>query len=171
MFGNSLATFWHSSEQCSSIIRAQLGQVYLEKNEKREAIREDGFPLSLFSPSPEKSPLPLPTTCLIGEGLIKYDSYNLVLPFYDYCTGLQVSNIFMVSVDGGKRDRSGHNISSMRRTASSPDETLRRELKIGCSVDYFWQSSRSFICWWNTVSNAWYYLSQTKWVIWIPNTC
>ena len=99
------------------------------------------------------------TTCLIGKGLIKYDSYNLVLPSDNSCT-LQVSKIFMVSVDGGERDRSGHNISSMRCSASSPDETLRRELKIGWPAEYFWQSSRSFICWWDTALNAWYYFSN-----------
>ena len=26
--------------------------------------------------------------------------------------------------------------------------------------DYFWRTSRGFIWWWNTVSNAWYYFSN-----------
>jgi len=43
---------------------------------------------------------------------------------------------------------------------SSPDETLRRELKKWCVVEYFWRTSRCFIWWWNTVSNAWYYFSK-----------
>ena len=52
------------------------------------------------------------------------------------------------------------NISSMRRSVSSPDETLRRELKIRRETEYFWWTSRCFIWWWNTVSNAWYYFSN-----------
>ena len=52
------------------------------------------------------------------------------------------------------------NISSMRRSVSSPDEILRRELKIQHAVEYFWRTSRCFIWWWITVSNAWYYFSN-----------
>ena len=52
------------------------------------------------------------------------------------------------------------NISRMRRSVSSPDETPRRELKIWCAAEYFWRTSRCFIWWWNTVSNAWYYFSN-----------
>ena len=52
------------------------------------------------------------------------------------------------------------NISSMRRSVSSPDETPRRELKIRRAAEYFWRTSRCFIWWWNTVSNAWYYFSN-----------
>ena len=52
------------------------------------------------------------------------------------------------------------NISRMRPSVSSPDETLRIELKIQGVVEYFWQTSRCFIQWWNTVLNAWYYLSN-----------
>ena len=52
------------------------------------------------------------------------------------------------------------NISSMRRSVSSPDETPRRKLKIRRAAEYFWRTSRSFIWWWNTVSNAWYYVSN-----------
>ena len=37
------------------------------------------------------------------------------------------------------------NISSMRRSVSSPDETLRRELKIRRVAEYFWWTSRCFI--------------------------
>ena len=48
----------------------------------------------------------------------------------------------------------------MRRSVSSPDETLRRELKTQGAVEYFWQTSRFSIWWWNTVSNAWYYFSN-----------
>ena len=50
-------------------------------------------------------------------------------------------------------------ISSMRRSVSSPDKTLRRELKKP-RAEYFWRTSRCFIWWWNTVSNAWYYFSN-----------
>ena len=50
----------------------------------------------------------------------------------------------------------------MRCSVSSPDETLRRELKIHvkCAAEYFWRTLRCFIWWWNTVSNAWYYFSN-----------
>ena len=56
------------------------------------------------------------------------------------------------------------NTSSVRCSVSSPDETLRRELKIWCASEYFWWTSRCFIWWWNTasnaVSNAWHYFSN-----------
>ena len=52
------------------------------------------------------------------------------------------------------------NISSMRGSVSSPDETLRRELKIRRAAEYFWWTSRCFIEWWNAVSNAWYCFSN-----------
>ena len=44
----------------------------------------------------------------------------------------------------------------MRRSVSSPDETLRRELKIRLAAEYFWRTTRCFLWWWNIVSNAWY---------------
>ena len=49
---------------------------------------------------------------------------------------------------------------SMRRSVFSPDETLRRELKIQHAAEYFWRTSSCFIWWWNTVSNVWYYFSN-----------
>ena len=51
-------------------------------------------------------------------------------------------------------------VSSMRQSVSSPDATPRRELKIRHAAEYFWRTSRCFIWWWNTVSNAWYYVSN-----------
>ena len=48
----------------------------------------------------------------------------------------------------------------MRSSVSSPDETQRRELKIQHTVEYFSWTLRCFICWWNAVSNAWYYTSN-----------
>ena len=51
-------------------------------------------------------------------------------------------------------------MSSMRRSVSSADETLRRGLKMRRAAEYFWPTSRSFIWWWNTVPNAWYYVSD-----------
>ena len=54
----------------------------------------------------------------------------------------------------------GSNLSSMRCSVSSPDETLRRELKIQCAAEYFWRTARCFIWWWDTVSNARYYFSN-----------
>ena len=74
-------------------------------------------------------------------------------------------------------------ISSMRSSASSPDETPRRELTIPRAAECFWRSSMCFIWWWNTRSNAWYYSSDkmilereikdTKicsFLIWFPNS-
>ena len=52
------------------------------------------------------------------------------------------------------------NISSMRRSVSSPDDTLKRELKIQCAAEYLWRALRCFIGWWNTVLNASYYFSN-----------
>ena len=52
------------------------------------------------------------------------------------------------------------NISNMRCSVSSPDETPRRELKIWRAAEYFWRTSRCFIWWWNTVSNVWYFFSN-----------
>ena len=45
----------------------------------------------------------------------------------------------------------------MRRSGSSPDESLRRELKIRRAPEYFWRTSRL-----ECLSNAWHYFS-TKW--------
>ena len=39
----------------------------------------------------------------------------------------------------------GYNISSMRSSVSSPDEMLRRELKIRCTGEYFKGTLRCFI--------------------------
>ena len=79
--------------------------------------------------------------------------------------------------------RHSSNISTMRRSVSSSDETLRIELKVRRAAEYFWRTSRWFIWWWNTVSNAWYYFSNrmilegeikdakmTRFFIWFPNT-
>ena len=57
-------------------------------------------------------------------------------------------------------ERLWSNISSMRRSVSSPNETPRRECKIRRAAEYFGRTSRWFIWWWNTVSNAWYYISH-----------
>ena len=51
-------------------------------------------------------------------------------------------------------------ISGMRRSVSSPHKRLRRELKKWRAEEYFWRTSRCFIWWWSTVSNAWYYFSN-----------
>ena len=47
----------------------------------------------------------------------------------------------------------------MKRSVLSPDETVRRELKIRRTSECFWWTSRCFICWWITLSNAWYYFT------------
>ena len=52
------------------------------------------------------------------------------------------------------------NISSMRRSVSSPDETPRKKLKIQRAAEYYWRTSRCCIWWWNAVSNAWYYFTN-----------
>ena len=55
---------------------------------------------------------------------------------------------------------SGSKISRMSRSVSSPDEKLRRELKMWCAGKFFWGTLRSFIGWWNTELNSWYYFSH-----------
>ena len=52
------------------------------------------------------------------------------------------------------------NMSGMKISVSSPDETLTRELKIRRAAVYFWRTSRCSISWWNIVSNAWYSFSN-----------
>ena len=52
------------------------------------------------------------------------------------------------------------NISNIRCSVLSPDETPRRELKIWRAAEYFWRTSRCFIWRWNTVSNVWYFFSN-----------
>ena len=70
------------------------------------------------------------------------------------------SNFPHTHADAWTIPRSICNISSMRPLVSSPDETLRRELKIRQAAEYFWRTSRCFIWWSNTVSSAWYYFSN-----------
>jgi len=47
ILGNFLATFWHSSEQLSSILRAQSGQAYMlvgiKKKQYRTLVRRIAF--------------------------------------------------------------------------------------------------------------------------------
>ena len=70
-----------------------------------------------------------------------------------YLSGLSRANFF----DSLSRNSC---ISGMRRSVSSPHKRLRRELKKWRAEEYFWRTSRCFIWWWNTVSNAWYYFSN-----------
>ena len=51
------------------------------------------------------------------------------------------------------------NISNMRCSVSSPDETPRSSSKILRCASYFQLSSRCFIWWWNTASHVWYITS------------
>ena len=56
------------------------------------------------------------------------------------------------------------NISTMRHSvSSSPDETLRRELKMRRPVEYFWRTSGCFIWWWKTLCRMLDITCQTKW--------
>ena len=47
-------------------------------------------------------------------------------------------------------------ISNIRHSVSSPDETPRSSSKILRCASYFQLSSRCFIWWWNTASHVWY---------------
>ena len=51
-------------------------------------------------------------------------------------------------------------ISNIRHSVSSPDETPRSSSKILRCASYFQLSSRCFIWWWNTASHVWYITSR-----------
>ena len=55
-----------------------------------------------------------------------------------------------------KNDFVWEEISNIRHSVSSPDETPRSSSKILRCVSYFQLSSRCFIWWWNTASHVWY---------------
>ena len=55
-----------------------------------------------------------------------------------------------------KNDFVWEEISNIRHSVSSPDETPRSSSKILRCASYFQLSSRCFICWWNTASHVWY---------------
>ena len=40
------------------------------------------------------------------------------------------------------------------------EAVFHHQLKIRRAAEYFWRTSRCFIWWWKTVSNAWYYFSN-----------
>ena len=55
-----------------------------------------------------------------------------------------------------KNDFVWEEISNIRHSISSPDETPRSSSKILRYASYFQLSSRCFIWWWNTASHVWY---------------
>ena len=55
-----------------------------------------------------------------------------------------------------KNDFVWEEISNIRHSVSSPDETPRSSSKILGCASYFQLSSRCFIWWWNTASHVWY---------------
>ena len=59
-----------------------------------------------------------------------------------------------------KNDFVWEEISNIRHSVSSPDETPRSSSKILCCASYFQLSSRCFIWWWNTASHVWYITSN-----------
>ena len=60
-----------------------------------------------------------------------------------------------------KNDFVWEEISNIRHSVSSPDETPRSSSKILRCASYFQLSSRCFIWWWNTASHVWYITSST----------
>ena len=60
-----------------------------------------------------------------------------------------------------KNDFVWEEISNIRHSVSSPDETPRSWSKILRCSSYFQLSSRCFIWWWNTASHVWYITSTT----------
>ena len=60
-----------------------------------------------------------------------------------------------------KNDFVWEEISNIRHSVSSPDETPRSSSKILRCASYFQLSSRCFIWWWNTASHVWYITSHT----------
>ena len=61
-----------------------------------------------------------------------------------------------------KNDFVWEEISNIRHSVSSPDETPRSSSKILRCASYFQLSSRCFIWWWNTASHVWYITSNTS---------
>ena len=59
-----------------------------------------------------------------------------------------------------KNDFVWEEISNIRHSVSSPDETPRSSSKILRCASYFQLSSRCFIWWWNTASHVWYITSR-----------
>ena len=60
-----------------------------------------------------------------------------------------------------KNDFVWEEISNIRHSVSSPDETPRSSSKILRCTSYFQLSSRCFIWWWNTASHVWYITWRT----------
>ena len=60
-----------------------------------------------------------------------------------------------------KNDFVWEEISNIRHSVSSPDETPRSSSKMLRCASYFQLSSRCFIWWWNTASHVWYITFQT----------
>ena len=60
-----------------------------------------------------------------------------------------------------KNDFVWEEISNIRHSVSSPDETPRSLSKILRCASYFQLSSQCFIWWWNTASHVWYITSHT----------
>ena len=65
-----------------------------------------------------------------------------------------------------KNDFVWEEISNIRHSVSSPDETPRSSSKILRCASYFQLSSRCFIWWWNTASHVWYITSQCLDIWW-----
>ena len=61
-----------------------------------------------------------------------------------------------------KNDFVWEEISNIRHSVSSPDETPRSSSKILRCASYFQLSSRCFIWWWNTASHVWYITWKTR---------
>ena len=61
-----------------------------------------------------------------------------------------------------KNDFVWEEISNIRHSVSSPDETPRSSSKILRCASFFQLSSRCFIWWWNTASHVWYITSISK---------
>ena len=59
-----------------------------------------------------------------------------------------------------KNDFVWEEISNIRHSVSSPDETPRSSSKILRCASYFQLFSRCFIWWWNTASHVWYITSN-----------
>ena len=61
-----------------------------------------------------------------------------------------------------KNDFVWEEISNIRHSVSSPDETPRSSSKILRCASYFQLSPRCFIWWWNTAPHVWYITSHTR---------
>ena len=107
-------------------------------------------------PTPLTGPAsPTNITLLVNSSMI-YARYRLLITVFfsafDWDQKTKIHKVWKTNENIALRShRILRDISRMRCSVSSPDETPRRELKIRHAAEYFWRTSWCFIWWWNSV--------------------